>query len=166
MAPQVQCLGSQHDRESFTCGVPEIDTYLKKRARQDYKRSISTPYFLSLDDGAIVGFYTLSSLSIKSDCFPPNISKKLPRYNEMPATLIGRLAVDMKFQQQGYGSVLLMDALCRTWQHAKVIASLVAIVDAKNDQAKQFYKAYGFEEFPDQKNRLFLPMEQIKKLFA
>ena len=82
------------DRPSFQCGVETLDKYLKKRARQDMKRGISR-VFVATQPGTpkkkVVGFYTLSSLSVTVEELPVVIAKKLPRH-PIPAALLGRLA--------------------------------------------------------------------------
>lgn len=59
-----------------------------------------------------------------------------------------------------------MDALKRSYEQSRHIASAAVVVDAKDDNAVAFYSRYGFHQFPDQKDRLFLPMQTIEKTFA
>jgi len=46
------------------------------------------------------------------------------------------------------------------------IGSIAVVVGAENEQALQFYRAYGFFQFPEHPTRLFLPMQTIRDLFA
>lgn len=89
--------------------------------------------------------------------------RKLPRYPLVPATLLGRLAVDRRHQGKGYGRFLLADALYRALRSE--VASFAVIVDAKDDSARAFYEREGFLPFPDQQMKLFLPMADIEQLF-
>ena len=57
-----------------------------------------------------------------------------------------------------------MDALHRSARATSAIASYAVVVDAKDDVAVAFYRKYGFTQFPDHLDRLFLPMTVIKKL--
>ena len=59
-----------------------------------------------------------------------------------------------------------MDALRRVFQTTADIASLAIVVDAKDDEARNFYEHYDFLAFPDNEFRLFLPMKTIAGLFA
>ena len=59
-----------------------------------------------------------------------------------------------------------MDALHRSLESSKHVASAAVIVDAKDDSAVSFYKKYGFLELPEIERRLFLPMGTIEQLFA
>jgi len=94
---------------------------------------------------------------------PELIVRKLPRYPLVPATLLGRLAVDRRRQGKGYGRFLLADALYRA--AGSEIASFAVIVDAKDDSARRFYERESFLPFPDQPMELFRPMADLKQLF-
>ena len=71
----------------------------------------------------VLGYYTLSSFGINLADLPEETAKKLPRYPLVPATLLGRLAVDKDHQGKGLGEFLLMDALHRSLDQADVIGS-------------------------------------------
>ena len=91
---------------------------------------------------------------------------KLPRYPAIGATLIGRLARDLSFRGQGVGELLLIDALTVALAMSRKIASAAVVVDARHDNARRFYTEFGFTAFPETRNRLFIPMKTIEKLFA
>ena len=59
-----------------------------------------------------------------------------------------------------------MDALYRSLQSSRQVASTTVIVDAKDDAARAFYRKYGFMELPNVERRLLLPMATIEALFA
>lgn len=119
---------------------------------------------LVLPDGTIGGYYTLSATGVKLTEFPTGITRRLPRYPLVPATLLGRLAVDRNHQGRGYGRFLLADALFRAVRSE--IASFAVIVDAKDDNARRFYERESFLPLPDQPMKLFRPMADIRQLFA
>jgi len=120
-------------------------------------------FVLTSDGKSIVGFYTLSQYAIELDVIPEEIARRLPKYRHVPATLLGRLAVSAAFRGQGLGELLLLDALKRSLQGSRQLASVAVIVDAKDDSAVGFYKKYGFLALPKVANRLFLPMATIEK---
>ena len=124
---------------------------------------MAAPFVFVLQDGAIGGYYTLSATGVKLTEFPVDITRKLPRYPLVPATLLGRLAVDQNYQGRGYGRYLLADALFRAVRSE--IASFAIIVDAKDEAARRFYERESFLPFPDQPLRLFRAMTDIAKLY-
>lgn len=133
------------------------------QAGQDARKNMAAPFVLVLPDGTIAGYYTLSSTSLQLGELPEKTARKLPRYPLVPATLLGRLAVDRRQQAKGYGRFLLADALYRAAQSE--IASFAVIVDAKDDNASRFYERESFLPFPDQPMKLFRPMADIRKIF-
>ena len=160
----IEPLGRHHNREGFSCGIEELDRYLHKQAGQDQKRNIAAPFVL-IDEktGSIAGFYTLSMSSVLLKELPDDIIKKLPKYPNIPAILLGRLAVDLKYRGQRLGEYLLMDALRKSLSNQ--IAAYCVVVDAKDQAAIGFYKKYGFIQFPDYQDKLFQPMKTIQKIF-
>jgi GNAT superfamily N-acetyltransferase len=124
---------------------------------------MAAPFVLVLPDGMIAGYYTLSATSVQIAELPAQTVRKLPRYPMVPATLLGRLAVDRRQQGKGYGRFLLADALYRAARSE--IASFAVIVDAKDENARRFYERESFLPFPDQPMKLFRPMTDIRRLF-
>ena len=97
---------------------------------------------------------------------PEEISRKLTRYPEIPATLIGRLARDISVRGTGVGDLLLTDALRRCVSNSKQAASWAVVVDAKDEDAVIFYKQWEFQAFPSQPMKMFLPIATVEKLFV
>lgn len=124
---------------------------------------MAAPFVLVLPEGTVAGYYTLSSTSVQLAELPAQTVRKLPRYPLVPATLLGRLAVDRRHQGKGYGRFLLGDALHRAARSE--IASFAVIVDAKDESARRFYERESFLPFPDQPMKLFRPMTDIRRLF-
>lgn len=124
---------------------------------------MAAPFVLVLPDGTIAGYYTLSSTSVQLAELPAQTVRNLPRYPLVPATLLGRLAVDRRHRGKGYGRFLLGDALHRAARSE--IASFAMIVDAKDESARRFYERESFLPFPDQPMKLFRPMADIRRLF-
>jgi GNAT superfamily N-acetyltransferase len=167
IAYTVERLGSQHDREAFDCGIPALNQYLKKQAHQEAMRGVSTPYVMvtASAPGEIVGFYTLSSTAVVLSGLPDAIVRKLPRYPLVPATLVGRLAVHTGSRGQGLGERLLVDAVKRSLDASRRVASVAVFVDAKDETAARFYERYGFKRLPSQPRRLFMPMKTVARLW-
>jgi GNAT superfamily N-acetyltransferase len=124
---------------------------------------MAVPFVLVLPDRTVAGYYTLSSTSVNLAELPEQVARKLPRYPLVPATLLGRLAVDRRQQGKGYGRFLLADALYRIVRSE--IASFAVVVEAKDDDARRFYERESFLPLPDQPMKLFRPTSDIAKLF-
>ena len=163
----IQPLAKAHDRESFSCGNEALDLYLREQAGQDARRNVAAPFVLVASGGKQVrGYYTLSAFGIELDALPEETARRLPRYPIVPATLLGRLAVDRSQTGKRLGEFLVLDALARSLEQSQTIASYAVVVDAIDDSARRFYLHFDFIPFPATRNRLFLPMATIAQLFT
>ena len=160
-------LQRRHDKAAFSCDAPRLDKWFQRQSGQD-DRADFTRVFVMLDEkesNKILGFYSLSTISIDASLMPEKSKKKLPRYAEVPAVLIGRLAVSKDQQGKGLGKLLLFDALARLFSIKETLGYHAVIVDAKDQTAADFYMNYSFIQFPDKPDRLFLPLKTIASLF-
>ncbi|MCC3862599.1 GNAT family N-acetyltransferase [Emcibacteraceae bacterium Y4] len=126
------------------------------------KRNVSRVFILS-EAGSpetVLGFYTLSALSIDVETLPETIKRKLPRH-PLPAALLGRLAVSDSAHGTGIGKLLLADAIKRTMGIQGDMAIYAMVVDAIDDKAVTYYTKFGFTAFEDNPDRLFLPLKSI-----
>lgn len=162
-APRIELLNARHDRAGFVCGNEALDQYFQRQVTQDARRNLATPFVMVMPNGNLGGFYTLSSTALRLNDLPEDVAKRLPRYPLIPATLIGRLAIDRNYQGKGWGSFLLLDALFRGTKSD--IASFAIVVDAIDDAARAFYLHESFLPLPDQPRRLFRRMSDIEALF-
>lgn len=156
MGIEIEPLGKHHDRAKFSCGQPDLDDWFRLRASQDEKRNVARVFVAVDSELGVVGFYSLSSLSLSLEHLPQEIAHKLPRYDAIPAALIGRLARDRRVRGQGVGELLLADAILRILGVGRSIAVFAIVVDAKDERAVEFYQSFGFREFPLHPRRLFL----------
>lgn len=163
MAIAIEPLGKHHDRAAFSCGQPELDDWFRHRASQDDKRDVARVFVAVDDDLGVVGFYSLSSYTLAIDELPEDLGRKLPRYGAIPAALIGRLARDERARGRAVGDLLLADAVRRVLGAGQSVAVFAIVVDAKDERAADFYRAFGFRSFPSRPGRLFLPTSTARK---
>ncbi len=144
-----------------------LDRYLRQQAGQDAEKNVAAPFVLTVPPARrVLGYYTLSASLVDANELPDNLARKLPRYPQLPVTLLGRLAVDQSMKGRGVGQFLLMDALHRSVEAAATIAAMAVVVDAKDDAAEAFYRHFSFLPLHERPRRLFLPMKTIARLFA
>ena len=159
----IERLSDQLDRTAFAWGADALDRYLKIQASQDMRRHFAS-CFVVVDQttAAIAGYYTLAAARLDPAEIPAELARRLPRYPEIPAALIGRLAVDRLYKGQGLGRVMIVDAVGRALQSDT--AAFAVIVDAKDAAAAAFYRHVQFEPIAGNPNSLFLPVSFFAKL--
>lgn len=153
-----------HDRDEFDCGAPLLNAYLQRRASQDVRRRVAQ-VFVATEPAfprRIVGYYSLNAAGFDRTELPADDARRLPHY-PVPAALLGRLAVSRNDQSCGVGEFLLLDALRRVLRVSTALAVHAVIVNAKDETAARFYTRYGFQPFPSDPLRMFLPLETIAK---
>jgi len=159
---RVEHLDNAYDRTMFDCGSEPLDRYFHQQVTQETKRRVTACFVALTNEQIIVGYYTIAATSVPLTGLPAAIAKKLPRYPLVPAVRVGWLAVDQKYKGQGLGGALLADAL-----HRSVVSDIAAyamLVDAKNNEAADFYRHHGFIALPDSPLSLFLPLAVASKL--
>jgi predicted GNAT family N-acyltransferase len=152
---------AKHRRGQFECESPELTEFLRTRARKEMEARSSACYVLveEPDPGRIVGYYTLSQASVELGKLPEAMVKRLPRYPNLGATLIGRLARDSAWKGQQVGRLLLVDALRRCVRYSAEVGAVVVVTDPKDEKARAFYASHGF--VPLDERRMFIPMSAL-----
>lgn len=164
---EVEVLAAAHERSGFDCGIEVLNRYLMQQAGQDMRRDVARVYvLLPVGRVNVAGYYTLASTSMELSGLPVEQTKKLPRYPQVPAILIGRLALDKQFKWKRLGEYLLMDALTKALAVSERVAAFAVVVDAKDEVAKGFYQRYGFLSLTGYEQRLFLPMKTIQSVLG
>src|SRR3990167_1314496 len=153
----------RHNISKFSCGVEDLDNYLKQQVNQDTKRKVTVLYIIrKAKSKEVIGYYTISSNSIELTNLPESVTKKLPRYKSLPAILIGRLAVHIRNQGKGIGEHLLINALVRSYELSKKVGCFAVVVDAKDKRSSDFYEKYGFIKIKNIPLKLFIPILTVK----
>jgi ribosomal protein S18 acetylase RimI-like enzyme len=146
---------------AFDCGEPSLDLYLRKRALNNHTQGAARCFVVGVD-GVVAGYYTLSSYTVLHPGLPGKAKRNMPE--PVPAVLLGRLAVDRKFQGAGLGLALLRDAVLRTALAAESVGVRLLVVHALSEQAAAWYRRHGaFEPMLDQANHLFLLVKDIRE---
>lgn len=160
---RLEPLSDEHDRASFASGEDALDRYLRTQATQDIRRRIASCFVATeAATGRLAAYYTIASASIPTPDLPAEMTRRLPRYQALPAVRIGRLAVDLKFRGRGLGAAMLADAVRRSLRAPPAVFTL--LVDAKNEEASAFYKHHGFRPLASWPRTLFLPLATAEKI--
>ena len=162
--PVVELLQGYHDRQTFSCGHPALDEFLRRQARQNAGRNLGVTHVVvaSVGDARVLGYYTLVTRTVESAIVP---RKGLPQ-GPIGVVLLGRLAVERSCQRQGIGGLMLMRALRQTEEAARVMGIYALVLDALDDGAREWYLGlgWGFQALLDDGRHLFLPVAVIRKL--
>ena len=161
MALQIELLTKKHNRIEFSCGDDALDGYLQKTARQHIDKGISRTFVLVESEvpEAILAFMTLTVSEVVTNELPEQFVRKYP--DKIPAAKLARLAVSSTMQRQGLGELMLIDAMQKTLLVAQSLGIAGLFVDAKHEEAKQYYSQFGFLSLPDKLSNLFLPIKTI-----
>jgi GNAT superfamily N-acetyltransferase len=151
-------LADHHDFGQFTCGVPALDNWLKKRARSNERSRASRTYVLS-NDKRVTGYYALASGSLAAKLAPGRIKRNMP--DPIPVMVLGRLAIDKECQGRRLGDALLRDAILRILQAAEIAGIKAILVHAISEEAKKSYLDRGFIISPADPMTLILPLESL-----
>lgn len=163
----------RHDRAAFSCGIEQVDNYFQKTANKLVRAGNLRVYVLVDPDGQLVGFYALNGHAVHYADLPRKFARDRPGHGTIPAAYISMIGVDRRFQGQGYGSTLLVDALRNCALAAKAIGIRVVLLDVLDcgspEQVQRrldLYAGYGFRPLPSAPLRLFLPLQDVEALVA
>lgn len=148
-------ISGSHDTTAFDCGKPELDDWLKRRARKN--EGLTARTYVVSNGNQVVGFYCLATGAVERGTLPKNLQRNTP--DSIPVVIIGRLAVNKKHGDIGIGKGLLKDAILRALSASREIGIRAIIVHAIDDEAVGFYKKFGFLESPLNIRTLVLPLE-------
>lgn len=138
-------LNSLHQIENFDSGNPQLDDWLKRRALKNEVEGASRTYVLCLDE-VVIAYYCLANGAILQTVATGRVRRNMP--DPIPVIVIGRLAVDLNYQNRGIGRALLRDAILRTLQASEIVGIRAILVHAISEDAKRFYQKCGFTTSP------------------
>jgi GNAT superfamily N-acetyltransferase len=157
-----------HDQSGFSCGNPALDAYVQYALARDEDHHTAAGYVLvdtgdPADRRRVIGYFTLNSFGLpKKQARRRDRDKVLGIYDPVPAVLIGRLALDARFQGQELGNALLATALKQVLAIRESLGVTVAVVHAIDEQAAQFYEHFGFTPFRDEPYHLYYPLKTFE----
>lgn len=140
-------LTAKHDTEDFYSGEETLDCWLRERALANMEASASRTYVVCpLGSRKVIGYYAICMGQIFSQEVIGSMRRNMPR--QIPAVILGRLAIDKQWQGKGLGKALLQDAVQRSARAAKEVSARLLIVHTISSRAEDFYVHYGFTRLP------------------
>lgn len=160
---KIEPLGQHHGRDSFDCGQPDLEDYLRRIARQHAEKGVARTFVLvdDVNPGTVLGFMTLSLCEIIPLALPQKFSKKYA--HRVFGVKLARLGISRTRQRQGLGSLMMLYAMDRARSVAENAGIVGFFVDAKDEQAQAYYLRYGFIPLADDPLRLFLPLATLNR---
>jgi predicted N-acetyltransferase YhbS len=156
-------LASHHQLDGFDSGVPALDDWLKRRARQNEAEGASRTFVIRSEQ-RVVGYYSLAAGSVTRSAATSKVRHNMP--DPAPVVLLGRLAIDRAWQGKGLGPDLLRDSVLRTLGAAEFIGVRAMLVHAISVDAKAFYEKYGFRASPIEPMTLMITIDEAKGMLA
>jgi GNAT superfamily N-acetyltransferase len=154
-----------HEVSAFQSGEAVLDSWLRTRALQNMAIAASKTYVLCAEGTQrVIGFYALSMGQILNQEGTGAMRRNMPR--NIPAVMLGRLAIDQIFQGKGLGQALLQDAVIRASRAASEVSARLLIVHALSPAAEAFYTHHGFTRLPIEAPTLALDLVKLRKVSA
>jgi GNAT superfamily N-acetyltransferase len=160
---RLEPLRREHPRSRFRCGEESVDDWLRAKALQHQKKHLSATKALVDGNGAISGYYTLATGQVDFGDLPPDIARKLPR-RLLPVAVLAWLGVGVAYQGQGFGRLLLSQALRDCHEASMTFPFVAVILDCIDDATKASYRQWDFAELPGHPYRLFLSAGQLEAM--
>ncbi|MDB5555798.1 MAG: GCN5-related N-acetyltransferase [Rhizobium sp.] len=155
-----ELLQADHEVSLFDCGKPALNEWLRKYALSNQRNGF-TRVLVTLAGNRVAGFYGLAPTAVLPTLMPRRIRTGRPP-SQIPAILIGQLAVDVTFAGRGLGSALLRHALDRAVEGGRILGGRAILVDAIDEQAEEFWKSNGFEPLGEKRSVLFRSITDVE----
>jgi GNAT superfamily N-acetyltransferase len=156
-APEL--LTEHHDRTGFSSGEAELDEWLVHRALANQVSGASRTYVVTVEN-RVIAYYALANGSVMAKEAPGRVRRNMP--DPIPVMVLGRLAVDQRWQGKGLGRALLRDAVLRTLQAAEIAGIRAILVHALHEKAAAFYIRAGFTPSPISDTILMLTLKDAR----
>jgi GNAT superfamily N-acetyltransferase len=154
---------TRHHVEAFSCGRDTLDRWLRAYASQNQHRDAARTFVTTELDGKVAGYYTLVAAQVEHERATAGVRRGLSRHFPIPVALLARLAVATPHQGTGLGRGLLLDALRRVLRASDELAIRAVTVQALDERASSFYRAFGFEPSDLAPDTLMVPLRLVRQ---
>lgn len=134
-------------RENFDCGRESLNQWFRQHGWRNQRLDLSrSTVMCDVETGAVAGYVTLAGGHIEREYLPKAAQRNRPEH--IPIFLLGQLAVDRRYQGMGVGRSLLFYALSASVRIAKTIGCVGVLTHPLDDEVRDFYRRFGFEDLP------------------
>jgi GNAT superfamily N-acetyltransferase len=155
-----QPLIAAHRLDDFSCGEPELDEWLKRRAMANQQSGASRTFVVADPDNRVHGYYAMAAGAVAHRLATGGVRRNMP--DPVPVLVLARLAVDTRAQGYKLGGAMLRDAVQRAVAVSQNAGVRALLVHALHDRAKQFYEHYGFQASPLDRFTLMLRLNTTR----
>ena len=152
-------LDQNHLVDQFNSGEAEFDDWLRQSAWRNQAAGFSRTY-VTTDGSRVVGFHCVSAFALLRTDATGRARRQGPR--QIPAILLGRLAVDREAQEQGIGAGLLRHAMELAVAASETIGVRMLVVTALRPEAADFYQRFGLTASPTNALDLMITVADIQ----
>lgn len=161
----VRKLEASDSTDAFDCGDAAMNEYFHRFAKKNQGHMFGVTYVCICPPSHVIGFYTIANTNIPRSGIPEQLLKGLPKYQDLPAILLGRLAVDKKAQKKKIGELLISHCLDICLHLTKICGARYIITDAYLAM-EGFYAKYGFRRIEGSPNpytvKMFLDLKVVR----
>lgn len=161
----------RHHRSAFDCGVERLNNFLKLSAKKQQKDDMIRVY-VAVEPGEtrILGYHAINvgTMNVTEMPSPP---RGAPNHGELPVLFLGQVAVDLKAQGLGVGSLLMHHVFEKACVVADEAGCHAVLLDVMSDgdaaafaKRKNWYEEFGFQSFASNTARMFMTMKQVRNI--
>ncbi len=161
MTLRVEALHSSHVLDDFASGKAPLDEWLRQHARGATGQGTRTYALVDTQTTSIVGYFAIAPHLVERDALPTPIGRGAPR--QIPAILLAKLALDQRSHGAGLGRALLVHALEKIVDAARLAGGKLVVVDAIDDEAADFYEHHDFVAVSGNPHRLVMKMSTVAR---
>ena len=155
-------LAPEHIVSGFSCGKPTLDSWIVGRAKGNQRSGTSRTWVVVDGDEAVIGYYASAAGSLIRQKATPRALRNQPE--EIPAILLGRLAVHREHQGATLGPALLKHFIAKSLDVSEIIGVRLLLVHAIDEEARDFYLHFDFEASPVDNMTLMLLLSDVEAL--
>lgn len=155
----IEPLTAEHRVQGFESGEAELDEWLVQRGWRNQLAGFSRTY-VTTDGDRVVGYQSVSAFTVLRADATGRARRQAPK--QIPAILLGRLAVDLEAQGSGIGAGLLRHAMELTVAASDTVGVRMLVVTALHPGAAAFYERFGLSRSPTNPLDLMITVADIK----